>query len=254
MFILFTDFGVAGPYLGQMKAVLLRAAPRLPIVDLFADAPACDPHLAAPLLAAYAEVAHPGDVVLAVVDPGVGTDRRPVVARIGGRWLVGPDNGLLALVVRRAGGAVDAWEIAWRPPRLSASFHGRDLFAPVAAMLALGQAPPGPPIDPATLDRPAWPDDLPAIVYCDTYGNAMTGLRAASLPSDAMLIAAGRAIRRGRTFADAAPGTPLWYENANGLAEIAVNCGRADRELGLRPGACVAVTAGLPEQIGKASV
>ena len=129
-----------------------------------------------------------------------------------------------------------AWRITWKPARLSASFHGRDLFAPVAARLALGEPPPG---EAMALDRLVgadWPHDLAEIVYLDRFGNAMTGLRAAGLPADAVLRAGGQELRRAGTFSDVAPGDAFWYENANGLVEIAANQARADRMLGLQVG------------------
>lgn len=239
MIVLFTDFGLSGPYTGQMKAVLHREAPGIPVIDLFADAPAANPAASAYLLAAYA-VWFPADTVfLCVVDPGVGGKRPAVIVEANGRWYVGPGNGLFELVQRRAG-KPKSWEIDWRPEQLSASFHGRDLFAPVAAMLARGEPPPGQPSD--DLDRrPDWPDDLAEIVYLDHYGNAMTGLRAAMLPLDAKLAVAGRMLERAKTFSDRLPGNAFWYENSNGLAEIAVNRGRADRELGLAVGSPVEI-------------
>ncbi len=85
-----------------------------------------------------------------------------------------------------------------------------------------------------------WPDDLPEVVYLDRFGNAVTGLRAAGLPEDAALLVAGHRIGRARTFSAVPRGTAFWYENANGLAEIAVNQGQADRQLGLQPGDRVA--------------
>ncbi|MCA1407286.1 SAM-dependent chlorinase/fluorinase [Ensifer sp. IC3342] len=239
MIALFTDFGLSGPYTGQMKAVLHREAPGIPVIDLFADAPATNPAASAYLLAAYA-VWFPADTVfLCVVDPGVGGNRPAVIVEADQRWYVGPGNGLFELVQRRAG-KTRAWEIEWSPEQLSASFHGRDLFAPVAAMLARGEPPPGRPRDDFGR-RPDWPDDLAEIVYLDHYGNAMTGLRAAVLPPDAKLVAAGRTLERARTFSDRLPGSAFWYENSNGLAEIAVNQGRADRELGLAVGSPVEI-------------
>jgi S-adenosylmethionine hydrolase len=235
MIVLFTDFGLDGPYVGQMKAVLHGAAPGMPQVDLMADAPAFDAKAAAYLLAAYAPAFPGGSVFLAVVDPGVGGPRLPLVVEAAGRWFVGPDNGILALAARRAG-AARAWQVTWRPERLSASFHGRDLFAPVAARLARGEQPPGSPYPLAEIAGTDWPDDLPEVVYLDRFGNAVTGLRAAGLPDEAVLSVAGRRLERARTFSTVAPGTAFWYENANGLAEIAVNQGRADRVLGLKPG------------------
>jgi hypothetical protein len=125
---------------------------------------------------------------------------------------------------------------------LSASFHGRDLFAPVAARLARGEAI-------ASLAQPAdderatrgWPDDLAEIVYLDHYGNAMTGLRGALLPPGARLAAGGRTLSHAATFSSVRTGEAFWYVNSNGLAEIAVNGGRAGEALGLAIGSTIRV-------------
>ena len=239
MIALFTDFGLHGPYTGQMKAVLHRMAPGVPVVDLFADAPAGDPKTSAYLLAAYAAWFPASTVFLCVVDPGVGGERPALIVAADGRWYVGPGNGLFELVQRRAA-TTQRFDITFAPERLSASFHGRDLFAPVAAMLARGDEPPGRPRNDETDRRPDWPDDLAEIVYVDHYGNAMTGLRAAMLPPEATLAVAGRVLQRATTFGDQPPGTVFWYENSNGLAEIAVNQGRADA-FGLAVGSAVVV-------------
>jgi S-adenosylmethionine hydrolase len=242
MIVLFTDFGLHGPYTGQMKAVLQQRAPGIPVVDLFADAPAGNPKASAYLLAAFAAWFPTGTVFLCVVDPGVGGTRPSLILKAGGRWYVGPGNGLFELVQRRAEDA-RSWDIEWKPERLSASFHGRDLFAPVAALLARGEPPPGRPRQESTDRLADWPDDLCEIVYVDHFGNAMTGLRAAMLPPDARLAAAGLVLERARTFSTRPPGGAFWYENSNGLAEIAINQGRADRELGLSIGIPVEIVA-----------
>lgn len=241
MIVLFTDFGLAGPYTGQVLAVLHRAAPGLPVVSLFADAPSGQPRPSAYLLAAYTAWFRPGTVLLCVVDPGVGSDRRAVVAEADGKYFVGPDNGLFDLVLRRAERAA-LWEIVWRPTLLSASFHGRDLFAPVAARLASGEPlhALARPADDRAGER-AWPDDLAEIVYIDHYGNAMSGLRGALLPATARLVAAGRKLAPASTFSAVPPGEAFWYTNSNGLAEIAVNGGNAATVLGLRVGSTVAM-------------
>jgi S-adenosylmethionine hydrolase len=238
MIFLCTDFGPAGPYVGQVKAVLAREAPGVPVIDLFADLPPFRPHLAAYLLAAYGEAFMAGDVILAVVDPGVGSARAALALEADGRWYVGPDNGLLEIVLRRAA-AARCWTIDWRPPAMSATFHGRDLFAPVAARLARGAPPPGTAAAP--IRHPDWPDDLAAIVYVDHYGNAMTGMRAAALPAGAELEVAGVRIARARTFSEVPEGGLLWYANANGLAEIAARGDSAAARLGLAPGLAIAV-------------
>jgi S-adenosylmethionine hydrolase len=242
MIALFTDFGLHGPYTGQMKAVLHQSAPGVPVIDLFADAPAGNPKAAAYLLAAYDDWFPAGTVFLCVVDPGVGGARPALIVEADGRWYVGPGNGLFELVQRRAK-ETRCWDIAWKPEQMSASFHGRDLFAPVAGMLARGEPPPGHPRTDGSHRRPDWPDDLAEIVYVDHYGNAMTGLRAAQLPSGTGLAAADRVLERARTFSDLPPGGAFWYENSNGLAEIAVNQGRADRALALSVGSPVEIIA-----------
>ncbi len=239
---MFTDFGATGPYVGQMCTVLRIAAPHTTVIDLLNNAPSQDPRASAYLLAPFVDEFPMETVFLCVVDPGVGSKRKPLVIRADDRWFVGPDNGLFEIVVRRSHN-VRTWQIIWHPDRRSASFHGRDLFAPVAAQLADGALPPGREIDTATIRRPDWPDDLNQIVYIDHFGNAMTGRRAAKVPPDVKLRAAGRWLSRARTFSDRAPGEAFWYENANGLAEIAVNRGRADQHLGLAVGDQISIAA-----------
>jgi S-adenosylmethionine hydrolase len=243
MIVLFTDFGLAGPYVGQLKAVLATTAPGIPVIDLFADAPVGDPRRAAYLLAAYDDVFRPGTIFLTVVDPGVGGARPPIALRADGCWYVGPGNGLLELVMRRAG-EVELHRIAWQPEHLSASFHGRDLFAPVAARLALGDfaalLAPGHGLPMPGAD---WPDDLAEIVYIDHYGNALTGLRPGAVPPHAILVAAGMRVPHARVFSDLPEGAACWYVNANGLIEIAVNRGHAAAMLGLTLGSKIALEA-----------
>ncbi len=232
MIVLFTDFGVNGPYVGQMKAVLYRHAPGVPVVDLFADAPTFDPQLSAYLLAAYVDEFPEDTVFLCVVDPGVGnTARRPVVVKVDGRWFVGPDNGLFNVICARAKDTVATrwWNITWQPPVLSNSFHGRDLFAPVAARLAVAQMPPCAALDSQQCLLAGWPQELLKIVYIDAFGNAMTGLRAPALPLEAKIRIKGHTLAWARTFSEVPLQAGFWYENANGLVEIAVNQGSAAR-------------------------
>ena len=133
MIVLFTDFGQ--PYTGQMRALLAREVPGTAVVELFTDLAAWDVRAAAYLLAAYGAEFPIGSIFLSVVDPGVGGERAALVIEADKRWYVGPDNGLFELVARRAE-KLRCWQITWAPERLSNSFHGRDLFAPLAARLA----------------------------------------------------------------------------------------------------------------------
>lgn len=243
MIVLFTDFGLNGPYTGQMKAVLSRDAPGVDVIDLFADAPMRNPRAGAYLLAAYAGEFPSGVVFLCVVDPGVGGERLPAIVQAGGHWFVGPENGLFELVIRRSRQPARWWEITWRPERLSASFHGRDLFAPVAARLARGGVADGRECPIAKIRRPDWPDDLRQVVYVDVFGNAITGMRAGALSRDAEILVGGRRLAFAKSFTHRAPGEAFWYENANGLVEIAVNLGSAAEVLRLGIGSPVEVLA-----------
>jgi hypothetical protein len=173
-------------------------------------------------------------VFLAVVDPGVGGKRGAIVVEADGRAFVGPDNGLLSLLWQRARRR-KCFRVAWRPERLSSSFHGRDLFAPVAAALALKRVPRG------WLARKSSPDtklaegDLSRVIYIDHYGNAVTGLR--EFKRSWRLRAGGRSLAYARTFEEA--DAPFWYENNIGLVEIAAPRSSAARLLRLRIGSPV---------------
>ena len=233
--VLFTDFGVADPYVGQMHAVLTQAAPQVPVIDLFHAVPNFDIRAAAYLLPAYAREFPPGTVFICVVDPGVGGTRRPVMFKADERWYVGPDNGLFHILARRSLKS-EGHVIRWQPPQLSASFHGRDLFAPVAAGLARGERPDSEPTTLTVPRGPAWPDEFAAVLYVDHYGNAITGMRAASLHKNQSLRVGETIVKYARVFSEAPQGAAFWHENANGLAEIAFNQDSAAQQLNLHCG------------------
>jgi len=234
MIILFTDFGLEGPYTGQVQALLYQQAPGVPVVNLFSDLAPFDIQAAAYLLPAYTSGFPPGSVFLCVVDPGVGGARPGGVVRADGRWYVGPDEGLFAMLTRRAR-HVECWELP-HPRKASRSFHGRDVFAPLAARLARDGGFGAGPVATPPRARPEWPDELYRVVYVDRYGNAITGVRTAAAGDAATLTVNGHALPHAGTFADVGAGTAFWYENASGLVEIAVNRGRADQLLGIAVG------------------
>lgn len=234
MIVLFTDFGLEGPYVGQMQAILHQQAPGVPVIDLFSDLPPFDIQAAAYLLPAYITGFEPGSVFLCVVDPGVGGDRPAVVVKADGQWFVGPNEGLFTLLARRAG-KIECWQLT-TPVGVSSSFHGRDVFAPVAAQLAQEGSYSGKPVATGQLDQPDWPDELFRVVYVDRFGNLLTGVRASSLDEDAVLQIKNHSLRQARTFSGVARGEAFWYENANGLVEIAVNQGNAAEVLSIKHG------------------
>jgi hypothetical protein len=244
MLALFTDFGADDIYVGQVKVALLRhAAAGTAIIDVLHTAPNYDAQAGAHLLAALARWYPPDCVFLAVVDPGVGSERDAVVLQADGQMFVGPDNGLLSVVAARAA-VSKTWRITWRPAALSASFHGRDLFAPMAAWVSRGELSSDKLDETTGLRVQLDSDDLADIIYIDHYGNALTGLRAGALPKNARLGIKGTDVEYARVFSDVPAGQAFWYENSIGLVEIAVNRGSAQTQLDLRVGAPVQVTGG----------
>jgi len=240
MIFLFTDFGAADLYVGQVKGVLAERAPGIPVIDLLHEAPAFNVKASAHLLAALAERLPRGSVVFAVVDPGVGGKRDAVVVRSDGRYFVGPDNGLLSVAAARAERRT-VWSITWRPRTLARSFHGRDLFAPIAAAIARGDFPEARLKRKPRLAASFGADDLAEVIYVDHYGNAATGLRASGVSRRARLVVKGTWIAHARVFSEAPQGEVFWYENSIGLVEIAANSVSAAAKLGLRVGQRLAV-------------
>lgn len=239
MIFLFTDFGSHDIYVGQVKAMLQSHAPKHAVIDLLNEAPAFNVKAGAHLLAALGERIPKGGVTLAVIDPGVGGPRAPVAVLADGRWFVGPDNGLISVAAARAESR-EVFSIGWRPQELSASFHGRDLFAPVAAMLAQGHRKTT-KLKKAALAVDFGPDDLGEVIYVDHFGNLVTGLRAASAPRGRKLGVNGRKVPYARVFSAVRPGEAFWYENSLGLVEIAANSASAAEVLGCKLGDAVGI-------------
>lgn len=231
MIVLFTDFGVEGPYVGQMEAVLKRSAPEATVIHLLHNAPFANPGLSSYLLAALRYDFSVSSVFLTVVDPGVGGDRTGVVLKADGRFFVGPHNGLLNTVAIQSV-STQWWEISWLPERRSRSFHGRDWFAPVAAAIfnkqheGLLSSFIGPDLD-------SWQADINQIIYFDHYGNAMTGLRYHADMDGCMIEIGGKRIIQANTFCSVPQGQAFWYRNSINLVEIAVNQGQAQKNLSL---------------------
>jgi len=239
MVFLFTDFGVDDFYVGQVHASLARFSVQGPVIDLMHNAPNLNPQASAYLLAALVDQLPTESIVMAVVDPGVGSERAPIMARVDQRWFVGPDNGLLSIVMRRSSHCA-CHRIDWRPDVLSNTFHGRDLFAPVTAMLSRGQLPKNAPGFPPW-DARDWPDELLQIIHIDHYGNAVTGIKGSAIAESSVLQINGWNLARQVNFAAVSPGQSFWYTNSIGLVEIAANQASAAQTLGLTTGMTFAV-------------
>ncbi|ABM61607.1 protein of unknown function DUF62 [Halorhodospira halophila SL1] len=233
---LYTDYTRLGPYVGHLHARLLQAVDPAPtVIDLMHDAPAFRADCAAYLLAANLPYLPADAVVLAVVDPGVGTERPGLILRAQERWLIGPDNGLLA-VAAQDGADVEAYRLPPAPPGIPATFHGRDVFADAAAQVAATGRPPSGAERVDHWVGQKWLRDWDALIYTDGFGNLISGRRGASAPSHADVLIGGEALGQAEKFADVPEGTAFWYVNALGLVEVAVNSGSAAARLGAAPG------------------
>ena len=261
---LLTDFGARDAYAGQVRAVLAALAPGAPVLDLTHEVTPFAIEEGAWLLETALPVLPAPSVVLAVVDPGVGGARAPVAVRApagdgGARCFVGPDNGLLSAVApddarpdhpaaRPLPAGVEARRIESpraRRATVSATFHGRDLFAPAAALVARegGIGAVGPALAALTLLPPFMgvPDGegglRGTVVHVDRYGNLITSVRAEQLPSAFTLEAGGHRIERlVRTFGDVPAGTLACHVDSSGFLAIAEREGSAAVRTGLRCG------------------
>jgi S-adenosylmethionine hydrolase len=253
-----SDYGLVDEFVGVVHAVIARICPDARVIDLGHGVPRQDT-LAGALLLARALPFAPAGVHLAVVDPEVGARRRAIALRTveEDRLLVGPDNGLLIPAADRFGGVLEVVEISaspWRLEPVSATFHGRDLFAPVAARLAAGEAlgEAGTPLEPAELVSLSLPEATvvasaveTVVVGVDGFGNLSVAGTQASLTEAGLTLGQPVAVRAGgrrvygviaRTFADVRLGDLLVYEDAGGALAVAVNGGDAAGLLGVRGG------------------
>ncbi|MGJ3242647.1 MAG: SAM hydrolase/SAM-dependent halogenase family protein [Opitutales bacterium] len=234
---LLTDFGTTDWYVGVMKGVIAGIAPEAACHDLTHALPQGDIRSARFALRQSLPWFPEGTVFLVVVDPGVGTHRRPLAVALGGHYLVGPDNGLFPELTGEKPVFREITHPTCRFPEMSRTFHGRDLFAPTAARLAAGLAfaETGPEInDPVTL-----PEDTggtPFIQYIDRFGNAITTLPAAAAEPVSAVWINGKRIPFADTYGDVEPGAALLTVGSTGFLEIAVRNGSAADWLDLKVG------------------
>ncbi|MEX2540481.1 MAG: SAM-dependent chlorinase/fluorinase [Trueperaceae bacterium] len=255
---LLTDFGTADIYVGVMKGVVAEIAPGAAVTDLSHEIPAQDVRAAASALLFSYRYFPAGTVFCCVVDPGVGTARRAVAVELGrpagdraairrdSVTVVCPDNGLLTPLLEQGAGATRAVVLddpAYHLARASATFHGRDIFAPVAAHLAAGVelTDLGSTCDPDGLARLPWPrpqsdgDGWTAeVIHVDRFGNLITNLPGTDLakPFDTWRVTLGERSVTGvrATFGEVAVGEPVAYVGSSGYLEVAVRQGSAARE------------------------
>lgn len=238
---LLTDFGTADGYVGEMKGVLATRAPAAAMLDITHDIPPQDVESARLVVARTWRRFPERTVHLVVVDPGVGSKRRAIAVQAEGRFLVGPDNGVLSPALLMAGARVVQLAV---PPGASPTFHGRDVFAPAAAELARGIALDalGTLVSDPVIRRTAEPQRLAdgaiagEVIAIDRFGNAITnilGIRGGSIEVD------GRTLPVARTYADVESGAATAVVGSSGLIELAVRDGSAAAVLGLSRGSAV---------------
>ena len=239
MIVLFTDFGWNGPYVGQMKSVLAQQAPGIPVIDLMHDVPKFNPKAGAYLLASLIDRFPKGTIFVCVVDPGVGSARLPCVVNADDYWFVGPDNDLFDVVISHSVNK-HKWEITWIPEKLSATFHGRDLFAPVAAQILKGKLINSNRVKSIECTDTACQPDLYEIIYIDDFGNCMTGIKHNSLSqydySETILHCKDRNFSFANTFSAVSKDEIFYFINSNNLIELAINCGNLAETLDIKIG------------------
>ncbi len=235
---LLTDFGTADGYVGELKGVLLSAAPSASIVDITHDIERHDTNGARLALARYWRRFPKGTIHVAVVDPAVGSDRAALAAESDGYYLVGPDSGILSPALLAPSARVVSLPI---PTGASNTFHGRDVFAPAAASIATGVPIDtlGEPSESPVVLRTPEPHRLPdgsvegEIIHVDRFGNAVTNIISTR---GGFFQVGNRRITIARTYANVGQGEALALTGSNGLLEIAIREGSAAAELGLRRG------------------
>jgi S-adenosylmethionine hydrolase len=241
-----TDFGTRDSYVAEMKGVILGIAPTVQLVDVTHDVEPQQVAEAALAVDAAAPFFPSGTTHLAVVDPGVGTERRGLVVVAAEQCFVGPDNGLFTPILLRGGWV--AFELTapeYRLPAVSRTFHGRDIFAPAAAHLARGVAPSGfgaPVLDPVRLP---WPEARPvpggvagAVVHIDRFGNLVTSISAAQAvtPAAGAVKIGGSVLPLVGTYADLPPGGAGALVGSRNRLEVVVREGSAAERFGARRG------------------
>ena len=248
-----TDFGLRDSYVGEMKGVMLSSAPDLRLIDIAHDLPPQQVNHASRVLASAVPRFPTGTVHLAVIDPGVGTDRAPVALLSGGHLFIAPDNGLLSAVVSRLGGVEACHRIeghAHLPTHRSATFHGRDVFAPTAAALASGLlqlADAGPPWGPdLTAAAEAQPDGADGwvgqVVTVDHFGNAVSNVRGDLLDGNGYTVEVdGAILPLSTTYGDVSDGELVALIGSDGWVEVGQRNGSAVERLGLSIGGRIRV-------------
>lgn len=236
--VLLTDFGLTDSYVGAMKGKILSVSPGIPIIDLTHEIPRYDIQIASIILSDNLPYFPDQCIFCCVVDPGVGSSRKPIALKLNLRWFIGPDNGLFGFLLDQPG--IEAYEIS-HPLNASNTFHGRDLFAPIAAQLALGKT---------SVD--SWPilsreeliqNEIPTarrepdiirgkILYADHFGNLVTNILSDDLDSESEIEFDGRVISLYRFYEEMPQNSLCALIGSTGRLEISVKNGSAQAHSG----------------------
>ena len=238
-----TDFGLDDWYVATLKAVLLSHAPAARLIDVTHTIPAGDIVKASITLERVLAAFPPATIHLAVIDPTVGSERLPLIVQIQQQLVVCPDNGLITWPWRRRDQG-EAFQITWKSPSTSQTFHGRDLFSPIAGMLASGRALldlAKPLQSPVLLDL--YPSTGPTgkIIHIDHFGNATINILSSAVPSNAQIQIRDRKVTLKRTYSEVPSIQPLALIGSSDLLEIAVRDASAAQTLTLKVGDSVTI-------------
>jgi S-adenosylmethionine hydrolase len=222
MIVLITDYGYQGPYVGQLKAKIYELVPKVTIIDLMHDLPVFNISAAASLIPAVTKSFPENTIFICVVDPGVGGERNAVLIKADNKYFIGPDNGIFNNLSSEYQNVL-CWEIMWRPKDLSISFHGRDLFAPIACFLYKKELNFDTSLIKYSQNIELHNDIHHQIIYFDNFGNAITSIKVSEINTSNTVHIDSYNFIHAPVFGAVPIGEAFWYLNSIGLVEIACN-------------------------------
>jgi S-adenosylmethionine hydrolase len=238
--VLATDYSESGSYVGQLKSAIYKVAPHAQVIDLIHDLPVFNPKASAYLLASYLDYIPENSIVVGVVDPGVGSNREPIILEGNGYTFIGPNNGLFSIVAKKLSN-YKLSEIRLSKEPSSKTFHGRDIFAPVAAQIAVQLKTNLESMLIEKLIGFEWPEELSEVIYIDHFGNVTCGITLDQINTNLTIKIKEVELSYAKTFHAVKSGESFWYRNANGMLEISAREQSVSEALNLKVGDVVAL-------------
>lgn len=227
MIYLFTDFTYNGPYVGQVKSVIYQLDSDIKIVDLMHDAPMHNVKYSSFILNNIIQPLENKNIFCCVVDPGVGSGRKALVIEINSNYFIGPDNGLFEYLIRNNSN-LKVYTIQYNENSISKTFHGRDVFAPVAAEISQGNFSSLKEISITNIERYDWDNQIYEVIYIDPFGNLMTGIHSKVVSPQTIFRFKGKKVLCADTYSSMEKDELCWYVNSTNLVEFALPSSRAE--------------------------